>query len=250
MEHWIEIPPNPSELTLAWRAPESEEDRKRWAVGVLSNRGNRPTFRYLEGEEFSRVNLGRTRSELTALGYHGYPTFEPSKSEDGLFVDGVMEAFLRRLPPPHRSDFSKYLEFYRYRGDALAPMSLLALTSARLPGDGFSLIDRLDPSTEACDLVLEVTGFRHRRPHPSLLHEGMPLSLVAEPENPHDADAVRVDASGTTIGYVNRLQARTVSAWLQTRVMSCWLVRRNGRPDSPVAFAFLRMRRSDNILAA
>ena len=250
MELWVEIPPNPSELILAWRAPESEKDRKRWAVGVLSNRDGGATFRYFVGEEFKRLNFGRTQSQLAVLGYRGYPAFELRHGANRTFTEGVMEAFLRRVPPSHRSDFSRYLEFYRYRGEALPPMSLLGLTSARLPSDGFSLIDRLNPASEACDLVIEIAGFRHHVPQFGILSDGMPLTLCAEPTNPYDVDAVRIDAVGTTIGYVNWLQAASISTWLQTRVLSAWLCRRNGRPESPVAYAFLRMRRDQQALAA
>lgn len=250
MDHWVEFPPEPSELTLAWRAPESVEDRKRWAVGMLNSRGAHATFRYLEGEEFRAANSGRDMSTLTALGYRGYPTFELRRNNGAVFSEGALQAFLRRLPPPNRPDFPKYLELFHYRGQTLPPMSLLALTSARLPSDGFSLIDRLDPASTACDLVVEIVGFRHRIPQPEVLKDGLELSLVPDPTNEHDPDAVKIEAEGQTIGYVNRLQARSVAIWLSTRTVRCWLVRRNGRPDSPVAFAFLRMRLHQDLLAA
>lgn len=250
MEHWIEVPPEPSELTLAWRAPESQADRRRWAVGLLSNHNSRPSFRYLEGDEFRVANFGHSPDELTTHGFRGYPTFELRKSDGGKFYDGVMEAFLRRLPPPTRSDFPRFLEFHRYRGRPLSPMSLLALTSARLPNDGFSLIDRLDPLSQASDLVLEIMGFRHRVHQPGLLKEGMELMLTAEPTNAFDPDAVRLDAADIPIGYVDRLQAASIATWLRTRSVSCWLCRQNGRPDAPRAFAFLSMRLGQNALAA
>ena len=98
MEHWVEIPPEPSELTLAWRAPEQFEDRTRWAVGILSNRGAAPSFRYLEGDAFRSANQGRDISQLKSMGYRGYPAFKSLRSSNGTFTENVMEAFLRRLP--------------------------------------------------------------------------------------------------------------------------------------------------------
>jgi len=250
MEHWVEFPPEPSELTLAWRAPEQFGDRTRWAVGILSNRGSTPSFRYLEGEEFRSANQGRDIFQLKGMGYRGYPAFESRRSPNGTFTDNVMEAFLRRLPPGRRSDFPQYLELYRYRGRALSPMSLLALTAARLPSDGFSLIDRLDSESAACDTIVEIMGFRHHSADTDSLEIGCPLTLQAEPGNPIDADAVRVESNGAMIGYVDRFQARSVGRWLETRSVSCWLLRKNGKPHVPVAFAFLRMRLREGALAA
>ena len=250
MEHWVERPSDPLDLTLSWRAPESVPDRLRWAVGVLSVRGPQPTFRYLQGEEFCQANLGRDEAQLEAYGYRGYPTFSWRPGEGQEFVSGVLDAFLRRLPPTVRPDFSKYLELFRYRGTPLSPMKLLALTAAKLPSDGFSLVDRLDPMSTACDLVLEIVGFRHRVQKPQRLRNGIELRLVAEPDHQIDPSAVKVQVEDRTIGYINRLQASSVSTWMRTRSVSCWLLRMNGRPDSPVAYAFLRMRDNKSALAA
>lgn len=41
------------------------------------------------------------------------------------------------------------------------------------------------------------------------------LHLIAEPTNPHDHNAVRVDAWGVTVGYLSREQARVTSWKLQ-----------------------------------
>jgi hypothetical protein len=44
------------------------------------------------------------------------------------------------------------------------------------------------------------------------LREGDPLELVREPDNPHDANAVRVDWQGHKLGYVPRRENAAV-AW-------------------------------------
>lgn len=44
------------------------------------------------------------------------------------------------------------------------------------------------------------------------LSTGLPLRLVREPENPHDPNAVRVEALGRTIGYLRR-QDNPALAW-------------------------------------
>lgn len=46
------------------------------------------------------------------------------------------------------------------------------------------------------------------------LREGDPLTLVREPENPHDPRAVRVEWQGHKLGYVPRKENRSVAAAL------------------------------------
>jgi hypothetical protein len=129
-------------------------------------------------------------------------------------------------------------------------MSLLAMTEAKLPSDGFSLIDRLDPVAVACDVVFEVAGFRHYATKQLGLLRGTKLALVPEPTNQFDPMAIRIDANGTAIGYVNRLQAPAISSWLASRAVACWLLRVNGTEERPKAYAFVRMRLSQQALAA
>ena len=44
------------------------------------------------------------------------------------------------------------------------------------------------------------------------LHEGDALSLVREPDNTHDANAVRVEWQGQKLGYLPRAQNQAVAA--------------------------------------
>ncbi len=129
-------------------------------------------------------------------------------------------------------------------------MGLLALTEAKLPSDGFSLIDCLDPDAETLEVVFEIAGHRHNAQTHASLSVGAPLTLVSDPDNAFDPQAVRIEAAGHLIGHVNRLQAPSVGAWLNHRNVSAWLVRLNGRPDAPRAFAFVQVRKRQDALAA
>jgi hypothetical protein len=250
MEHWIECPSQPTELILAWQAPTSVPDRTRWAIGKLIYRSSASTFEYFDKREFERLNLGRSISDLGRLGYAGYPAFD-LKNATNVFKEGVLEAFVRRLPPRSRADFSRYLEHYRYRGGVdVSPMTLLAVTEAKLPSDGFSLIDQLDPMATACDVVFEIAGFRHYASAHLGLVEGAELALSPEPTNQFDPMAIRINANDATIGYVNRLQASAIANWLTNRAVACWLLRMNGTVERPKAYAFVRMRLNKQVLAA
>lgn len=251
MDHWIDHPSDPSELILAWRAPDAVDDRTRWAVGLLRKTDDGSCFRYFDDEEFAELNGARPRSILRSYGYAGYPAFDIGKQPPNGFTDNVLAAFARRLPPPSRPDFKLILEHYRVRSDAtLSTMSLLALTEAKLPSDGFSLIDRLDPAASCLEVVFEIAGHRHNAGCRDRLVVGQQLDLVADPANEHDVQAVRVEAAGELIGHINRLQAEAVGRWLQYREVSAWLVRLNGKPGHPRAFAFVSVRPRSRSIAA
>lgn len=241
MEHWIEHIGEPDRLILAWQAPVEQKDRVRWAVGELVKSASGAQFHYFEGAEFADLNGGRTPADLRAAGYFGYPAFDVA--QQGVFTSGVLDAFMRRIPPRTRPDFPRYLAHFRVAPDSgLSDFALLGLTEARLPGDGFSLIDPLDPQEERRDLVFEIAGHRHNVECRDRLVEGRELKLVPDPTHVHDANAIRLEADGELIGYVNRLQAVAMGQWLKSRAVQAWLLRLNGTPEKPRAFAFLRVR--------
>jgi len=250
VEDWIEFLPRPKELLLVWQAPRHVNDRTRWVVGRLRETDAGAVFEYLQEPEFSNFNQGRSQADLEVAGFAGYPAFRRN-SPPQAFHENSLEAFMRRLPPPARSDFPDYLAHHRLRpSKAMTPFSILSVTEARLPSDGFSLIDPLDASSEWLDTLIEIAGFRHVRDQGAALNVGDPLDLVAEPSNPMDPRAVQIKAAGSRIGYVNRLQAPTVGVWLASREIACRIARINGRPEAPRAYALLQVRPSNQSIAA
>ena len=109
---WIEYPPEPKELLLAWQAPLSvSEDRLRWAVGRLWKIGEEAVFDYLREDEFVVLNLGRSFEELQAAGYSGYPAFDTNvkRRPEGGFRDRVAPAEILRWGtgrPPQANPYS------------------------------------------------------------------------------------------------------------------------------------------------
>ena len=121
---------------------------------------------------------------------------------------------MRRMPARHRPDFKKYGELFRLDPKLQAfDFELLGRTEAKLPSDGFSVVDPLDLEADRCELTLEVAGHRYCRPEIAL-GLGDDVELVAEPDNSKDPFAVMVRANGQKIGYINRLQAQTIGRWL------------------------------------
>jgi len=250
MENWIEHISQPLRLFLAWQAPDHLNDRFRWAVGVLGPREGVTALRYFQnGSEFEAFNQGRTFERLLALGYRGYPGFSLRRE---VHDKGVLEALMRRLPPRSRQDFGDYKRQFRLPSQLeLSDLALLARTEAKLPSDGFSVVDPLDAETEWCDLLLEIAGFRYYVPSEPLQPDvGCPIEITPEPDNQFDPSAVQICMRSRKIGNVNRLQAATFLRWLVERRVSGALERLNGTPDKPRAYIFVRVRPAANRAAA
>jgi hypothetical protein len=240
VENWIERVAEPRRLFLAWQAPDHIGDRFRWAVGSIESRGAECVLRYFRaGPEFEALNQGRPYEELLVYDYQGYPAFSLKRE---IHHHGVLAAFMRRLPPRTRPDFQEYRRQFRLSSDIeLSDFALLGLTEAKLPSDGFSVVDPLDPEAGWCDLMLEIAGFGYDVPEEPL-EVGRPVELKAEPKNPCDVNTVQVCVGARGIGYINRLQAATFLRWLATRRVSGVIERLNGDPEKPRAFIFVRVR--------
>jgi hypothetical protein len=251
MECWIEHPQEPKQLLLVWQAPAGVSDRLRWAVGRLYPDADSTSFTYLEGEEFQALNLGRPEEQLRACGFAGYPAFDRKRRPESGGWSDALQTFLRRVPPRRRPDFGAYLEHHLVKADVcLSPMALLAVTEARLPSDGFSMVDPLDPSEMTVDFVFEIAGFRHAGQMGIQVQEGQSLMLTPESNNRWDPFATEVIADGVRIGYVNRLQVSTIRHWLGTRDLQCCIARLYGHKDSPRAYALARARQLPSANAA
>lgn len=245
MEHWIHKAAEPARLILAWQAPDQfgPKNRTRWAVGLVERDEIGTSFRYLTPEEFGTLNPGRTAAQLSSFGYRGYPAFRQSEGSKP-FRSGVLAAFMRRLPPRSRPDFHSYLRSFRMASAAdVSDFALLGITEAKLPSDGFSLVDPLDPTLVQCDLMLEVAGYRH---YAQSLREtptaGGEVVIGEDPDKTYEPHAVAVYANGEKIGNINRLQAPTFIAWLATRQIGAVVERINGSLQKPRAHVFVQVR--------
>lgn len=241
-DNWITEASEPDHLILAWQAPDEFKDRARFAVGALTCRGGEVRLRYFgDSDEFARLNPGRTYSQMVDYGYAGYPGFLPDRPE---YSAGVIEAFMRRLPPRTRPDFAAYEQHLRVRpGTELSDFALLGLSEAYLPSDGFSVVDPLDPDVDQRQLIVEVAGYRYyaakaEGPLPTV---GDRVAIVAEDDNTFDARAVAVMFQGHKIGNINRLQVETFRTWAAQARIEATVDRLNGRADRPRLFLFVRV---------
>jgi hypothetical protein len=232
MEHWITRICEPNRLLLAWQGPDPEGERTRFAVAEITREHIACALRYLTGPEVDRAK---------ALGYAGYPAF---RLDQQVHQNGVLAAFLRRLPPRSRPDFEAYKAQFRLgEGLDVSDFALLAYTGARLPSDGFSIVNTLEGLCPPCEFVTEIVGHRHYAPKLSFTPKiGEVLELVPEPTNPFDKNAIVVRLRGETFGYVNRLQTSAFHDWLRDGRVEAVLEWMNGPVDRPRAFMFVWVR--------
>ena len=224
----------PNRLFLAWQRPVAGmEHRSRRIVGEIERVEDGTVFRYLE-------NLPDYQ-EARREGFKGFPAFSIGKGQE-YTSSGVLKAFMRRLPPRKRDDFSEYLEQFRlpipFDG---SDMALLAYTGAKLPGDGFEIIPDLADALPPIELVMEVAGFRHQAVSASSLSVGEPVTLVAEPDNAADPDAIAVHRRADRIGYIAKPYCATVANWLRAYRVEATIERINGKPERPLVYLFVKV---------
>lgn len=222
----------PTRLLLVWQAPDGR-DRTRFVVGEILRDGEQVSFRYLT----DTADFVRARE-------HGFVCYPAFRKTDRVYSDGVMDSFLRRLPPRKRGDFAKYLEQWRLSPSSnLSDFALLAYSGAKLPSDGFSIDWPLDDVTAPCELLLEVAGFRYQEDVSiDELREGMSVTFRREPDNIHDPHALAVEFEGRRIGYIKRTQCEAVSRWLLEYDVEAVIERLNGTPERPIIYLFCRIR--------
>lgn len=228
IEHII----NPNRLLLVWQAPDGKS-RVRHIVGELFQRKDEVVFRYLpDTEEFQNAS---------AEGFVCYPAFRKIGQE---YTKGVLDSFLRRLPSRKRGDFDKYLEQWRLAPNVeISDFALLGHTGAKLPNDGFSLINPFDGIDPPHEFYIEVAGFRYYQENISIddIAVGMEVVFISEPDNEYDSNAVIIEVLGKKIGYVNKAQSQAFSHWLKNCSIDAWIARKNGTGERPLIYIFGRV---------
>jgi hypothetical protein len=227
---------SPERLLLVWRPNQVGAPRTRCVVGEITqpDTETQAVLRYLT----STPEFENARRE----GFEGYPAFPIEHPEHS---SNVLDSFLRRLPPRKREDFTIYLQNHRLPVDGrLSDMTLLAYTNAKLPSDGFELYGDFAEANPPFELVIEVAGFRHQDGISSdEIYVGDAVSLKAEPDNPHDKQAIAVFHSGKKIGYVPRVQAPAFHSWQRRGFkINVTVERVNGKPERPLIYLFVTVR--------
>ncbi|TAN71244.1 MAG: hypothetical protein EPN17_02025 [Methylobacter sp.] len=222
---------DPDRLLLVWQAPEGKS-RARFVVGELCQHEGQIVFRYLsDTAEFKKA---------CAEGFVCYPAFRKTGQE---YTQGVLDSFLRRLPPRKRGDFAKYLEQWRLAPHVeISDFALLGHTGAKLPNDGFSLINPFDQIELPHEFYIEVAGFRHQKNICIAdISVGMNALFIVEPDNEFNRDAVRIEVAGKIIGYVSNPQCKAFNSWLGLYSINASVERINGTSERPLIYIYGRV---------
>lgn len=228
--HFIEHTFAPTRLLLVWQAPDGR-DRTLFVIGELTECGGIVSFRYLADTDDFR--------NAVEEGFVCHPAFPKHDVE---YTGGVMDVFMRRLPPRSRSDYSKYLEQWRLPATSvLTDFAMLAYSGAKLPSDGFSVVWPLDEVAAPGEVLLEVAGFRYQNIGLDELSVGMSVTFAPESDNKWDTNALRMEVDGRRIGYVKRAQRDAVMNWLTHYRVDAVLERFNGTAERPIVYVFCRL---------
>lgn len=231
--HQIRHLSEPKRLLLAWQSSRKGSSRRRWDVGELLRSSVAPdasvTFRY-----FDENVLAPAKEE----GFQGHPAFGLRPGERS---NDVLDTFMRRLPPRSRSDFSRYLETLRIDPNAeFTDFALLGASEAKLPSDGFSIIDPLDDLRGSRQMIIEAAGYRHLPDRPAA-SAGDKAAFVSDPENPADPQAIAIEIGGKKVGWVNRLQTKAFREWVGSNRVRAEVDRVNGTPDAPRLYLYVEV---------
>lgn len=231
--HFINHIIEPKRLLLAWQSPEKRY-RTRYIVAELNATGTDISLTYLpESKDYQ---------EAQNKGFDSYPAF-PSAN---VLHHNVLDAFMRRLPPRTRGDFTPYLEGLRLKPDAkLSDFALLGYSGAKLPSDGFSIIHPFYNVDGACELLLEAAGYRHLQKdndHPVEIKVGDPASFSKEFNETIQEDAIYISVGQTRIGYVNRGLIPAFRDWMASgRIANAWIEKLNGTPERPTVYIYVEV---------
>lgn len=230
IEHVIE----PKRLWLAWQSPDGQgRDRSRRVVAeIVRENSDDVIFRYLK----NNADFEEARNS----GFKGFPAFDISTSEHRT---GVLDAFVRRLPPRKREDFRDYLVTHRLsREFSGSDMALLGYTGAKLPGDGFEIVPDLTNAHPPFEVLLEVAGFRYQGISVKDLAVGAEVQFFPEPENSIDSQAIVITYNELRIGYVSKPYLSAMREWLQNYHVEATIERLNGKPERPLVYLLVTVR--------
>ncbi|OAI47687.1 hypothetical protein AYO45_05655 [Gammaproteobacteria bacterium SCGC AG-212-F23] len=230
--HFIEHIIEPNKLLLAWQSSD-EQHRTRYIVAELNRAENdQITLTYLTNEDDFR--------KAQSKGFESYPAF-PDISKT---YDNVLDAFMRRLPPRTRGDFTQYLEGLRLKPDTkLSDFALLGYSGAKLPSDGFSIIHPFNNVRGACELLIEAAGFRHiKKKHDIEINVNDSATFSKEFNEATQAEAIHITVNSQHIGYVNRGLLPTFFDWMNNnRIVNAWVEKINGTPDKPSRYLYVKI---------
>ncbi|MFH1714789.1 MAG: HIRAN domain-containing protein [Elusimicrobiota bacterium] len=231
IEHIFE----PNHLFLVWKDPKGRSLR---VIAKLErdNGGARLTY-LVDTDDFKLAQKN---------GFMCYPAFPDINRT---YTINVLEVFSKRIPPRQREDYNEFLAEIRLPANAgVSDFALLGYSEVRLPSDGYAIINPFDEVDSDCEFLSEIAGLRYYDKAINLLKnqqikKGVSVAIMPDDDNQYDNNAVKVLFKDQTIGYVNRIQAKTIRRWLSTgKKVLAEVEKINGSEDRPSVILFIKVR--------
>lgn len=228
--HFIENIVEPTKLLMTWSSSE-QIHRTRYTIAELHKVGDKVTLRYLANTKDFR--------EAQKKGFESYPAFPNTDIE---YDHGVVDVLMRRLAPKSRSDYSQYLTNYRIKPETkLSNFGLLGYTGARLPSDGFAIINPFFKTEGPFEFLVEIAGYRHLSKTEASTLIGSKASFRKNFDNERQEDTVEIFINETHTGYITRALVPDFIAWMKSgRIKDSWVEKINGNPGHPLIFLFVK----------
>lgn len=233
MTRFIEHIVEPDRLLVSWQAPEEHGVRMRRFVAELIRRDDDADLVYLRNtEDFQKAK---------EQGFEEYTGFSVDKDHHG-----VLAAFMRRLPPRKRGDFDRFLTALRIKDATdVSDFALLGYSGAKLPDDGFVVVNPFDNIAPPFEFLLPIQGYRYYEKN--LAYEKLAVGQVAvfvpEPDNKFDPEAIKIEIGGHHVGYVCRGLTSQLKSWLvREYIINASIERLNGTADRPIIFLYVEVR--------
>ncbi len=230
--NYIEHICEPEKLLLCWQSP---SDGARYVIAELyRSADNKYAFKYLKNSDDFK--------SAQKLGFTMYPAFH---SNQEVHNSGILEAFVGRIPPRSRNDFKEYLQNFRINESAkISDFALLGYSGAKLPSDGFSIINPFENTCIPSEFLIELAGTRHMKgTNLKIVQAGDLVDLIEEPDNQYDKQAIYAMSKGQKLGYISRWQTRAFHNWMNDKSISLSAVveRLNGAEGHPAVYVFFRL---------
>ncbi len=204
------------ELKIYWQEP---IEHQRLHIGTLS---------YLNGiYKFNYVRDYRKLEEKGFIPIMPFLDFETEYVSDKLFP-----AFSCRLPDPKRKDIGVILK--KYNLTEYDSFELLSRSEGRSPSDRLEFISEIDLSQPFVSKEFFIAGVSHGEfcTHTECIKDVQCLdgiiSLLPEPNNPYDSNAVRIMVDGKKLGYIPLYHSKAVSTAINSNMsINCKIVEIN-----------------------
>jgi hypothetical protein len=222
----------PTRLLLAWNMT----GKTRRVVGVINKLENGVvTLKYSQETEDFEAAIRE--------GFERIPAFRSLGLEH---TSGVMDYFMSRITSRKREDFGDYLNsigISEKNKDMISDFALLGYGEGRLPSDGYHVVNDYSDVDLPIEFVSELSGvqFCDYAETTKDLIVGQPLDVIPEPNNEYDCNAIAVYNKDRKLGYINRIQAKTVCNWIESGAkVTGSLHRKNGLPTAQRLFLFIQ----------